>query len=620
MGEEESKKSSEEIQLERERFAYQKAQDAKREAEQKKVDDARIKAERRARISAGFSKSVQKTKDVVKNNASLGTFILLFGVVAHIIHGMSGFKILTLSSPLMITYILVAAVIILIRSLEDTKEIIRTGLLMLGIIGFEYFFYSSYLPLYSLWVSDPSTYWFLWKACWNAWIFAGVFLTLSAEKKPVIAKFLAWVIIIFVLFSVINGVRISQKYAAPEIELPKEAIAESKQSFLQNLKELGYFIQCITDPNQDTCIKEKRWVDKRKYFPEEVDAMEELCTNGDPKCDCYVYVAGKQRNECEKVMAEARLLQTTAAVKKLTATKLDFEEDATKQTYEKIVGINPRFTLLSPYKELDITVDCSIKNSSKANISDNFEIITIPKERTKTSEDVPYARNTGCMTSDEVPKGEYTFEMSASLSNVVTSADYVGLYTNPTALNNYDPKNPDSSLKTSYDGQIKNRDKFPTGKAESFSDPDMVLLSFYIEPVETWDISGLEGLVGMKTGSEFNLRVVVKNNREGSNITDVSSLKFEIPNIFDVDSTGCLDIYNKNEEGNKIILTANTDRLKAAAIEKITYGKEGKILLGLSCKLKSNIDMSNLVNAYEFKGSITYSQTVVEKFKVTQLG
>jgi hypothetical protein len=147
----------------------------------------------------------------------------------------------------------------------------------------------------------------------------------------------------------------------------------------------------------------------------------------------------------------------------------------------------------------------------------------------------------------------------------------------------------------------------------------MVLLSFYVEPIETREASGLEGLAGMKSGSEFNLRVVVKNNKDGSNITDVSSLKFEIPNIFDVDAS-CLSTYSRSDEGDKIILTANADRLKAAGIEKITYGKEGKVLLGLSCKLIGNIDMSNLANAYEFKGSITYSQIATKKFKVMQIG
>jgi hypothetical protein len=600
--------------LEERRFAAEQ----KQTAEQKKIEREKLKVEKRSMLSEGFSRSLQKTKDVMKNNASLGTFLIVFGLITHIIHGIGGFKILTLHSPLMILYITVAAVIVVFRSLEDKKEIARTGIVMLCIVGFEYLFYSRYFFVYDAWVSDPATYWFLWKAFWNAWIYAGVFLTLSAEKKPVITKWLAIIIIFFIIFSAFNWARLSKQYAMPEVELPKEAIEESKQGFLQNLKETIYFIQCITNPDQETCITEKRWADRRANFPEEAEAMEELCRNGDPKCDCHVYAAGKQRDDCEKIMSEARLLQTTAAVKKLTATKLDFEGDATKQTYEKIIGINPRFTLLSPYKELDITIDCSIKNSSKAEVADNFEVITIPKERTKTG-DTPYTRIVECLTAGEVAKGEYTFEMSAMVNNIVTNADYIGLYTDPGALFSYDPKNPDPVLKASYDNQIKTRDKFPTGKVESFSDPDMVLLSFYVEPIETRDASGLEGLAGMKSGSEFNLRVVVKNNKDGSNITDVSSLKFEIPNIFDVDAS-CLSTYSRSDEGDKIILTANADRLKAAGIEKITYGKEGKVLLGLSCKLIGNIDMSNLANAYEFKGSITYSQIATKKFKVMQIG
>lgn len=533
--------------------------------------------------------------------------LIVLGIVFHLIHGIMTNWDYSRLQVLLFIEIFFGITIVILSGLGDRNKLAKNALLMAIILSFEWFYYD----IINIIFTQATVPYFLAKIFWNGWIIAGAFTGYNTSK---LAKFFGWVIALFIILNLFVYLPIEKFMIEKTANIgPKEV----GSGFVSTVTQFTDEIACsMGDPNnKEICLKEKEW-SKGRAGDDKINAMKETCKQDIAKCDCYVYPAGKERDDCLKNQAEARLQQRTAATKELTQTKLDFEGDATKQTYEKIVGVNPRFTLISPYKELDISIDCSIKNSSKAEIGDSFEIITILKERTKTSTDVPYTRNIECMTSDEVPKGEYTFELSASLSNVATSTSYVGLYTDPEALYNYDTKNPDSILKASYDNQIKNKDKFPTGKVESVSDPDLVLLSFYIEPVETREVKGLDGLVGMKAGNYFNLRIAVKNNKAGSNITGVESLEFEIPNIFDVE---CNDVYDTTPEGNIVRLTAKADKLKAAGIEKITYGKEGKLLLGLSCKLKGNIDMPNLANPYEFKGIITYSQLVTKTFKVTQL-
>ena len=104
--------------------------------------------------------------------------------------------------------------------------------------------------------------------------------------------------------------------------------------------------------------------------------MKKLCEQKDPSCDCYVYTAGKERENCIKTQNEIIQGQVNVGQKDLISTKLDFETNDKKTTItttESTPTISPWFTLLNPYKQIDITIDCSIKNRNATKIEDNLE-------------------------------------------------------------------------------------------------------------------------------------------------------------------------------------------------------------------------------------------------------
>jgi hypothetical protein len=576
--------------------------------ERKRLELEKKKFQAETRASKKGSEWLQKTSGFVKNNTSLASFLLIFGIITHIIHLSMGFK----RSPWLIsTYIIVAVLIVVFRSLEDKREIAKTGLIMAIVVGFEYFYY--YSPMYTLWVSNPSVYWFLWKALWNGWIYLGVFLTLSAEKKPIIMQWISWIIIIFILFSVFNITRLSQKYAGPEIELPEGAIEESKKGFGDNLREFGFSLGCIVNADPDMCVIEKRWDYKRENEKAAVEAMEEICKTDIANCDCYVYVAGKERDDCFKRKSEAITKQISGAIKDTAAMKVSFEAPKSSESLSPVVRLDPVFKILSPNKAVNVELDCKIANRSGGIVASDFQKVMI--NDIKTDQTYEYSRRFSCKSLNEVDRGDYTFNLSASIIGIETKATFIGLYSHPDTIKSY-TAGTSPGFKDLLEAEMKTA--YPKGKVESSSDPDLTLLSFAIEPLASAGVKGLSGL-DSRDFSDFVLLVSLKNNLAESKIKSVQSLEFKIPDIFTMMCTDSYSVVRSEQRYN--IIAAKPEVLSRINFERIGSTSNTPIQ-DLNCELKANRELDNAggVNPLDFEGVITYTQDLVQKFMVKRVG
>jgi hypothetical protein len=226
-----------------------------------------------------------------------------------------------------------------------------------------------------------------------------------------------------------------------------------------------------------------------------------------------------------------------------------------------------------------------------------------------------YSRRFSCKSLGEVDKGDYTFNLTASIIGIETKATFIGLYSHPDAIRSY-TAGTSPGFKELLEAEMKTA--YPRGKVESLSDPDLTLLSFAIEPLASLGVNGLSGLDN-RDFSDFVLLVSLKNNLAESKIKSVQSLEFKIPDVF---TMVCPDSYSvaRSEQGYNII-TAKPEVLSRINFERVSSTSNTPIQ-DLTCELKANRELSNAggVNPMDFEGVITYTQDLVKKFTVKRVG
>lgn len=545
---------------------------------------------------------------------------LIVGLVYHSLHylnnGWGDLPIQLIS----ITGILMAIVIVL-SGLGNYKEGVRNLIFLLIAIGFEVFYYTI---LTSSFDNIPRFLDKVW--LWNGFIIAAGFSGFNEEKT-----FYKYIIYYFVLllFGIIatpmvtamaKGVGLVKTTEVGEGDIFNDLRPTTADSALC-VYESG-----IQDISQAKCLLDKKW--QLRASSEQKEAMIKLCEEDDSRCECEVYPAGEKRDECEKKQAEIKeaTKEIKGGEKERTPMEIVFDLPKVKpiRSYGLKVKLDANLKVLTPYKAVNIEVDCVIENGTKGNIKEISstinnkkvnEVQTFPPMQTdQTSQ----SRRISCQSVEDMGEGEYKFNLTATVNNIKTESYFIGLYAKPIDVNTKGSQFEaflESAMNDAYGGKT----------VQSFSDPDLTLLNFLVVPdfslVEDNKVSALSNEEEYK---HFTIEVSLENNREDSEIKSVSSLEFRIPEIFNMDKS-CTDIYDsKGSEGGFLTISAKTSVLEKIKFDSIQKGKKPEQIGALNCRLMANRKLQGLqetgVVSKRFEGTITYAQEIKEIVKVTQVG
>lgn len=577
------------------------------EREKLKLERERLKGEGKEREAK--KSGVEKGYDFVRNIGFVNLMIFV-GIIFHIIHGVVTRLSFYRFPKLIYLYVIVAILFIILFGLGDRRKFAIVFSAIAAAVLFEWFYYDVSNYIINYFFADKSIPYFVSKAFWNGWIIVGAFVGFNSSK---LAKVCSYAIVLFLALNLFIYLPV-EKYITEKAEIKTE---EAGKGVLDTLRTYGDEFKCsMVDPAEKTkCMKEAEW---SRATSAQITAMRKTCAvDVTAVCDCY-YAKGKEREDCLERKSKATAKELEGAAKDLTPMNVEFEAPRTSESLTKAVRLDPIFKILSPYKAVDVEIDCKVygKDGKIDSLIDNKPgVLQLPS--IKTDEKFEYLRRFSCKSVGDVPVGDYTFNLTASLNRINTNASFVGLYTHPNTLEAYKLFK-SAGFEELLEAEMKTA--YPRGKVESRSDPDLTWLKFSIEPLVPSGVEGVSALSKEGDSAKFKLMVSLDNKETGSIIKSVESLEFTIPGVF---TPTCSDVYQISHEGGFTKISAKKDILNVINFRRIKSGAKSTPISDLNCEyLVANIDLEkpDVVTSIEFKGSITYSQDVTQKFTVKRVG
>ncbi|MBW2992431.1 hypothetical protein KY345_04405 [Candidatus Woesearchaeota archaeon] len=598
--------------------AEAKEEEAKRKEKFEASFFGRLVGKAKAAPGQAAGSAVQHAQQTAKSGIPL--MFLILGIVFHAFHYMQN-QWKDLSIGLLAGTAAICIIVIIISNISNFKQEGVKNLIYVGIaVGFEVLYYTL------LTGTLETIPWQISKMLgWNGFIIASGFAGFNKEKTYF--KFIIYYFLILLMLILLNPLVTALGEGFGWIKTT-EVEGATKEDVIAGLQETGATwldqIGCATSPDPDSCVEEKKWERRRDKTPELVEAMKELCRNDDPDCDCDAFLPGAEKDECEKRQAEIRAeREIIGGVKEKTPMEIEFElpKERPIMSYGTRVGLDGNLRILTPYKPVQISLECKISNKTgeiSSTINNQESPLVFPPIQT---EETAQSRRFFCQSSEAVENGDYKFNLTASVNNIKTDAYFIGLYAAPSAIKAGGEQFDDlleSAMQDAYGGK----------EVKSFSDPDLTLLNFVVVPdvslVEGNKVSALSIQADPVTGENyrfFTLEVSLENKRADSKIKSVDSVEFKIPKIFDL-APSCGQTYRvKGSDDRFTIIETRDGILDGISFERVRKGAKPTRIRALDCYLMANSDLRSIgVNSLRFEGSMQYSQDINEVETVKQVG